>query len=146
MEIRPVSPKAGTKVATTTSEQELQLRYKFRLKAVDSCVSIVNAVIKWGSLAFIAFMGRDSIFALAGKTTTAVFLADFGQSIELKEVITYTVGLLGVIYGLYERNTRQKKTQYLGDEIKKLELLLDPKRSSSKLTARGTTRPEDDEP
>ncbi|MDO8304072.1 MAG: hypothetical protein Q7T18_12620, partial [Sedimentisphaerales bacterium] len=52
-------------------------------------------------------------------------------------------GVCGIIYGDVERILRKKTIERLEDRIKKFELEKDPNRSTSMLTTRGETRPED---
>lgn len=53
------------------------------------------------------------------------------------------LAVVSMLYGLFERELRRRKTKYLQDRIIKLEERLDPNRESSGLTPRGETRPED---
>ena len=50
----------------------------------------------------------------------------------------------GVAYGRYQGKLRRDDVQRLSEYKQKYESLKDPRRSSSRLTVRGETRPEDE--
>lgn len=114
-------------------------------KVVDSVTMLVHALIRYGGVALPFYFMYRAAEVLAGKTTTAdIGLKMFG-SLTITETVGYGLGLAGTLYGLKERKLRRDKTKYLQDRIQKLEKQMDPKRSSSRLTARGTTNPMDKE-
>lgn len=131
--------------------------------------SVFKSFIKWGAIAVIAYFVYLSIAALAGLETFASILVDVSakgtavtnvvseQSIELgttaagkfrsDELATYGIlfitNLLFFVLYKRERSLRLNKTESLSHHIESLEKLLDPNRTSSELTRRGTTNPED---
>jgi hypothetical protein len=119
--------------------------YRLRVKVVDLIGAAINNSIKYGSILGIAYFLQRSIVALAGRTT----LADIGISFlgNLTFAQTTETILTGgsILWALKERRLRREKTEYFSDRVKKLETMIDSKRSSSHLTTQGTTRPEDRE-
>lgn len=129
--------------AKPKSTRELDLRYSFKFRCLDVLSLFISKGIPWGALILIAYWLSGSINSLAGKTTFAdigvAFLGDFSISKALAYALT--VGCIG--YGLKERRLRRETIDRLHGRIKELELKEDPRRHSSGLTTKGTTRPQD---
>jgi hypothetical protein len=120
-------------------EGEFLLRYKSREIVAD----VVHLIIPWGSLvAIFGFMYLMTV-QLAGKTTLAQIGLNIMGELRLPQILAYGFGIGGVGYGLAERRLRHKKTQEMAEHSARLEARIDPNRTSSGLTRRGTTRPED---
>lgn len=124
----------------------------------DTIARIVTSLIKWGALCFISWMGATAIHDLAGKETLANF--DLGARLETKSetVTSSTIGLTnstslailglifgfgGILYGRQQARLRKDTVERLHQYQLKYEQTIDPNRTSSTLTVRGETRPED---
>jgi len=120
-----------------------EAEFLVRFKKLDILADAVHLIVPWGSLVAVFWFTYLMVAQLAGKAT----LADIGikvmGDIKLPQVLAYLFGVSGVGYGMSERRLRRKKVEHMGGHIKALEEALDPTRSSSGLTRRGTTRPED---
>lgn len=103
-----------------------------------------NNLVKWLGLSFIAFMGFLSINSLSGNYTIAEIGIEFASSFKVNTAVSYVFGLSGVLYGLFERDLRKRTIERMSKRTTELELSIDPNRSSSNLTPRGNTRPEDE--
>jgi hypothetical protein len=125
------------------SRRELDLRYTFRFKTLDVLSTSLQAAIKWGALVCIAYLASKSIGILAGKVTLADIGIGFLANVKLSQGISYIACIGGVAYGLRERKLRRDAIQHLSGRKRDLERMIDHQRSSSGLTPRGTTRPED---
>jgi hypothetical protein len=121
------------------TEAEYLLRAK-RLEVIDTAIRLL---IPWGSLALIAFWVHGDVIALAGKQTLANIGLSFLGDIRVSDAVAYIFGAAGAGYGIAERTVRRRTIARLAEENKALEKLADPQRSSSNLTKRGTTSPED---
>ncbi len=62
---------------------------------------------------------------------------------KVSEGLSYLFGVGGFGYGMRERKLRRETIERLSKRITDLEKLVDPSRTSSHLTVRGTTNPED---
>jgi hypothetical protein len=87
------------------------------------------------SLAFQAFSGKASLANLR-----------FGFFADIKMVYTLSISAAGISVVLYlnERRLHRKTRERLTARITKLELEIDPTRTSSHLTSKGLTRKEDE--
>lgn len=134
----------------TTAELELivsKLRAENQLlkrgNRSNAWASIFNNLIRWGGLVLLARYGYLAIEAIAGKTTNAeIFVGILGKE-NFPILLSSLLGFLGMLYGYYERALRRSTVERLQQRNVFLEATIDPRRSSSKLTPRGDTRPED---
>ena len=89
------------------------------------------------------YYASEMVSSLAGRTT----LTDIGVgvlvSVQPREWVAYFIAVMALILGWRERRLRMQKVEHFGDRNRHLESQLDPNRSSSHLTPKGETRPED---
>jgi hypothetical protein len=123
------------------TKSELEAAVKTR--RIDGIVSTVQSGIKWFSLAAIAWWFYQSIRVLSGQYTFADIGVRFIGDFRISEGLAYVFGAGGIAYGYNERRLRRSTIERLAPRNAALEQTIDPGRTSSKLTARGTTRPED---
>jgi hypothetical protein len=107
--------------------------------------SVFNNLIRFGALCFLAYCTYLTIAALAGKETDASIGISFLGNITVSQSFAYIFGAGGVVYGFRERALRQRTIERLQRRVQELEAAQDPSRTSSKLTPRGETRPQDRE-
>jgi len=124
-------------------------------KLFDNIASVINNFIKYGGLTLMAFYVYKSIAILAGKETNAdiniaavLYTSNTANETSLNwwsifGIIGFLVGALGALIGFNERRMRQNYIKYRPERYEYLEKKLDPDRSSSQLTSKGDTRPED---
>jgi len=141
------------------SERELQHDSRVKQAAIWAKVisDIATGLIKWGSIAFVAWCVSQAVIPFAGK----ISIADLGfrgelnvpaidELVELLKscvtvgVLGLVVGVGGILFGRRERRLRQNVIADLSPYQQKLESMLDPQRSSSRLTPRGETNPGDE--
>ncbi len=120
-----------------------EAEYYFRARRFEVIDTVIRLAIPWGSLVAIAFWVHSDVIALAGKRTLANIGLSFMADIRVSDAIAYIFGAAGAGYGIAERTLRRKNIARLAEENRTLEKMVDPLRSSSNLTRRGTTRPED---
>lgn len=87
----------------------------------------------------------DALKAFAGKTSLADLNFVVGALADMKFRIGATIALTGSgwIYGLRQRQLRRNTIERLATRNTELETKIDPNRTSSQITKRGTTRKED---
>jgi hypothetical protein len=114
-----------------------------RLRTTDGLAGVTVTLIKWGAVVLVAHELREIVVALAGKIT----LADIGIKVfgnfAVSEALAWVLGIGSASYGLFQNKLRKDVVQRLQGRIQQLERQRDPRRSSSELTPRGDTRPED---
>ena len=91
-----------------------------------------------------AFLSYRAIAVLAGQYTFADIGVKFLADVKIANSVGYVVGAAGVAYGRRQKKLKEDTIQQLAPRIKELETAIDPNRSSSGLTQRGRTRPEDE--
>jgi hypothetical protein len=133
------------KSGTRLDEKKQDLAFRRFARTVDSLTTVVLTAIRFGGVVLPFYFLYLTVAVLAGKSTSANIGIKMLTSLTMTETVGYGLGTAGVVYGLRERKLRRDKTEYLQERITKLERQLDPERSSSRLTTRGTTHPRDKE-
>ena len=130
----------GTPPANGT---KAELDYRLSFKKIDAVVTIARAAIKYGALVACAGFLYRSIAVLSGKATLATIGLNILGNLTIQESISIVLTVGSIIYGVGQRQMRRKNIARLTERTIELEKRLDPRRTSSGLTNRGTTRPED---
>lgn len=123
--------------------RESELSFLKLSKILDSCVQLATYLIKWGVIAFVTYYVYLSIISISGKNTSADIAISVLFELELLSKLMGAVGVGGIIYGFLQRKLRKDTIERLQSRITELEKEVDKNRSSSNLTKRGDTRPED---
>lgn len=112
-------------------------------KKIDAVVTITKTIVQYSFLAFCVYYIYRSIAVLAGKATFASLGLSVLGNIQVSDGIYIVLTGGSIIYGLGQRELRRRNIKRLTERPIEMEKRLDPNRSSSGLTTRGTTRPED---
>jgi hypothetical protein len=118
-------------------------RYRLISQAIDAIATTVRVVLFCGLLLLLGYWTRDVLLAYAGKTTLADVAIRLAADLKIDKMFAYLFGGGGVAYGLLQRRLRRQTIARLTPRSRAREEELDPNRTSSGLTPRGTTRPED---
>jgi hypothetical protein len=97
----------------------------------------------WFSLVGISALLYLSTKSLAGQHTFADIGIKVMGDFKISEGFSYLFGAGGLGYGMRERRLRRETVERLADRNSALEKIVDHSRTSSHLTGRGTTNPED---
>lgn len=132
-------------MARKKSVPELQAENRVlrRFRFTEGVASVLNRAIAWVGIVLLARYGYLTVAALAGKTTAADIGIKVLGDVRVSEVLAWLFGGGGIAYGLGQRKLRRDTIERQAERVRSLEEKVDPRRSSSKLTKRGTTRPED---
>jgi hypothetical protein len=124
---------------------QVQAEYDERLafKKIDAVVSLIGMTLKFAAIVLCIRYGYLSVVALAGKSTFADVGFRILGNLKISEGISYIFGTGGVVYGVGQRQLRRRNIERIVPLKNRLEEILDSKRTSSGLTPKGTTRPED---
>ena len=106
-------------------------------------VSVVNNMVKWGGLLGISYFVYRTIQSLAGEHTIANIAIRIITNLKINQWLAYVIGIAGIGYGCMQKRSRKRTIEHLSERKEELEKMLDPKRTSSMLTKRGETNPED---
>lgn len=131
------------KANKTRAQLETELKMLRSVKRSEGILSLGNNLIRWGALVLITRYAYLSIEAMAGKETFAGFFVNFLGNFDVSMALSWVVGGTGFLYGARQRSLRRDAIERLQGRITHLEKQIDPRRSSSNLTPRGDSRPED---
>ena len=124
-------------------------KYEFETKRQrwETLDSAVARICKWVPLCVISYFFYLSIASLAGKVTLAQFglwvFTDLKANSVFSHLVTSVFGVGGVTYGYRERRLRRKNIERMSGQLIEYEKIVDAKRTSSRLTKKGLSRPED---
>ena len=106
---------------------------------------LMTSLIRWAGLGVIAYLTYKTVDTLAGQITIADIGVELGRtpSPRVSQVLMALLTGLAIAYGFFQRNLRKNTVERLQKRIQELETGIDPNRTSSNLTPRGDTRPED---
>ena len=129
---------------TLDIEKEKTTRF---IKLVENLSSLARVAIQFGFVYLSVLAITEPLEAFAGKTTDANIVINVLYEVLFGEKINTALNLsgwgVGIAWALLERRSKKRSTKRFHVRIKELELKIDPERSSSKLTEKGETRPED---
>lgn len=114
-----------------------------RIKKIDGLFKLIYLIIRCVTLVLCFCIVERGWVSTVGKTTSASVLVNMALSLGATRWFFAIVALLGGGYGLSERSLRRRHIKKTAEYIEALEKKIDPGRSSSGLTAIGTTRKED---
>lgn len=121
-----------------------KLRVNRRWDTINRLASLAIARgLKWGFFGYLVYEGAGAMQALAGKETTTTLIMSISANARWSIGISWALTLLMGVLVFFERRLRKGTVERLSLRTKELELQLDRGRSSSQLTTRGDTRPED---
>jgi len=123
--------------------RQAEVNERLSAKKVDGVVSVIRTFLKYAAIVLICRYAYLSVVVLAGKSTFADVGFRILGNIKVSDGIAYIFGGGGLVYGLGQRQLRRKNVERLTAVKNDLERRLDPNRTSSDLTRRGTTPPED---
>ena len=140
LQSRPIATQLSKKDAALIARLRVDRRYDLAARVAGL---LIGRGLKWGFFAFLVWEARQAIEALAGRTTLTSLILSLGTDVKVVAGVSWAASLALGIWVFLERRLRKGITERLTVRIKDLELQIDRKRSSSELTARGDTRPED---
>lgn len=122
---------------------EAELRILRKAKLSESIVSVLNNILKYGCYLLIARYSYLSIDCLSGLKTESNIVFKLITDFHINEVLSYLIGVAGVVYGEVQRRLKLKTIERLQGRKRELEERVDPGRSSSNLLPNGETNPVD---
>jgi hypothetical protein len=122
------------------AKRRIDRRYDLLLKLGSL---LIARGLKWGFFGYLAYQGRLALAAFAGHTTFASLLLALGANASISITLSWTATAAFAIWVFLERRLRKGTTERLTLRNRELELRIDRGRTSSELTTRGDTRPED---
>jgi hypothetical protein len=113
---------------------------------LEQIYGTIRIGLRCGMWVLVARYGYLAIDALSGKSTAVVLSWGLAVIADWRVSISVTLTGFAALWALLERRVRQRTVERLHRRIREVETIIDPNRSSSSLTPRGTTNPRDMEP
>ena len=111
---------------------------------------VLNSLIKWGSLVWLGLFAKDVLIEWAGKVTIANVSVRGALGEQNSDgscgwllLFALIVVLIAIAYGAYQSRLRKTLIERLTGRQIELEKKIDQNRTSSGITPKGKTRPED---
>jgi hypothetical protein len=104
---------------------------------------VAQTAIRWGCSVVIAYFGYLSIVEMAGLDTKANIAIKLLGDLSVSNAVAWLFGGGGIAYGVKQRQLRQTTVERMHRRQVELEKEHDSRRTSSRLTSRGRTNPED---
>jgi hypothetical protein len=122
---------------------EAELRYRLHCKIVDMIGASIHTIVPSMAAVFIAYFFYRSVSSLSGAYTFAQIGVSFLGNFKVSEAAAYLFGCGGVAYGIKRKKLHGDNVERTARRLSELEQRIDPKRTSSRLTPRGETHPQD---
>jgi hypothetical protein len=120
-----------------------EFEFGIKFKKLDIINSAIQMAIKVGGLVGIFAIIGSTLRVMTGRETVLNIAIQIVATMKLSSKISYALGLAGVAYGLRQRRLRRSVIERMSEHQRKLEQSLDQGRTSSEITLKGTTRPDD---
>ena len=124
-----------------TPEYEEFLKFHKQEKIAD----VISLLIKCVTIIICFGFLFLSVKVLAGQNTWAEITVNFLGNIKVSQIIAWIFGGGAIIYGKNQKKLRRDTVEFFEGRVRSLEAQIDPNRSSSDLTQRGDTSPEDEQ-
>jgi hypothetical protein len=125
-------------------KSQRELDHDLEARRIDRRAMVAESAVRYGCFLGIAWFLYLSVDTLAGRVTFADIGVRFVGQARVSESLAWFLAISGGAYGLRQRKLRRDTIQKQSARIKSLEERIDANRSSSHLSIRGTTRPEDE--
>lgn len=127
----------------TAAERREHQRLGYKLGVAEIVAGTLNTIFRVSGFVICMYWIYRSVEAVAGQTTAADIGIRFLSDIRVSESLAWLFGGGGILFGWRQRSLRRDVIERLSPRQQELEKGIDPHRTSSKLTARGETNPED---
>jgi len=115
-----------------------------KIQGLKSIERVITTAIPWLGAAVIAAYGFHALEFFAGRQSDASVVVKLMANKELLNVVSMLCGGGGVAYGWKQRSLRKSAIEHLEGPRRDSEIKADPNRTSSHITRRGDTHPEDE--
>lgn len=131
-------------MATDLQRRKLELKYQLRFRLIEAISKALDQLIPGAVILTIVYFGiYRTAHELAGRETFATLGISLLADVKPDEIIAYAAAIVGWIFGVNAQRLRRNTTERLTIRIQELEQRIDPNRTTSGLTPRGQTPPED---
>lgn len=125
------------------ADRDADRNVRYKVERNGQIASVVNNLIRWGGLVAIVYFIAHTLQSFSGQTTLAAISVKLLGSLRANDAAAWIFGAGGMGWGWRERRLRRNVNKNLGGRVAELEGVIDPKRTSSKLTQTGDTPPDE---
>ncbi|HEV2351816.1 MAG TPA: hypothetical protein VG028_18445 [Terriglobia bacterium] len=120
-----------------------QYEHLIKYKKLEVINTAIQMNLKVGGVVAICAIFASALKALSGRQALLSMTLLLVANLKLSEKISFVLGFGGALYGYRQRRLRGTVIEMMSEHQRKLEQTPDPRRSSSEITPKGTTRPDD---
>lgn len=112
----------------------------------EGITSVLKEIVRGAWIAWVAYYGYKSIDVLAGRETDASIelVVSFFTNLTVADILPWVLTALAIGMAYLFRTLKRDTVENLHPRLKQYEQIFDPNRTSSELTPRGETAPEDE--
>lgn len=143
---RPKPKSKPQSIVPVTTKRDVQLaEVKAKQSGIwwDRAFGFLRTLTRCATVAFACYIFYLSVKELAGRETIVVALLDVAAKIDLDRWVFLTIGVLGGGGYVLQKRANKKLVRDTAEHIRKLEAVIDPDRTSSRLLGDGTPNKED---
>ena len=120
-------------------KSQKELEFQIRARRIDRIADVAGTAIRYGSVVACVASVAWALRSFAGQSTVADVGIKFIGNLSISEAMAYALAGGSVLYGVRQQKLKRDTIEKMGKRNQQLESKIDPNRSSSKLTPRGTT-------
>ncbi len=111
----------------------------------DRLFDLLKLAVKVTFWIFFVISAADIVEAIGGQSTSldidaeSTILVKLWSGLDLGCKWAWVVAIIGFVYGILQSHLRRRKVKYMAARITDLEIIIDPKRTTSGLTKKGDT-------
>ena len=125
--------------AGRTSQEEAERQFTLRMRRMELAEKLGTPAVWFAGIGVVLYVGvYMPIEASHGETTTITFILDWIAYFKINVVLAWSAAAGCAGWAIVERKKRLRERKERDDRIKKLEMQIDPNRSSSNLTTDGS--------
>ena len=121
------------------SQQDAERQFTLRMRRMELAEKLGKPAVWFAGIGVVLYVGVYlPVEASHGEATTITFILDWIAYFKINVVLAWSAAAGCIGWAIAERKKRLRERKERDDRIKKLEMQIDPSRSSSNLTTDGS--------
>lgn len=143
MGARIVASQTKAELVEENAQLRAEIDFVRKARIAEGVIQVLLAIVRFGALVLLGYWAFLAVKEIAGSSTDASIAVEFLANFNVSVTLAWAAAVGGILFGFVQRHLRRNTVERLQGRITDLETERDPNRSSSELTRRGETRPED---